>query len=213
MIVSFSGIDSAGKTTQIELLHQYCLDHRIRIKKVWSKARGTPGVLFLKELVRRDQHMDTEDKAEYRAEVFANPRKKKLLLVASLLDLLWYWGIYYRLLNVFYKIVLCDRYIWDSLVEMRSDFRGIDFENMLLWKLVKAVTPKPKHSFMFIIPAEVSIARDIAKHDPTVDDIELKKEKIAHYLELRDAGKWNHVIDGLRPIEDIHEEIKTTLGV
>lgn len=213
MIVSFSGIDSAGKTTQIDLLHQYCLDHRIRIKRVWSKARGTPGVLLLKELVRRDRHMDTEGKAEYRAEVFANPRKKKLLLIASLLDLLWYWGIYYRLLNLCYKIVLCDRYIWDSCVEMRSDFRGIDFENMLLWKLVKAVTPTPKHSFLFVIPPEVSIARDVAKNAAGIEDMARKQEKIGNYLTLRDAGKWNHVINGMRPIGEIHEEIRATLGV
>ena len=130
-----------------------------------------------------------------------------------MLDLLWYWGIFYRLLNLFYRIVLCDRYIWDSLVEMKSDFEGIDLESSFLWKMVMAITPKPKHSFLFVIPPEVSIARDIAKHDPTVDDIELKKKKIDQYFELRDAGKWNHVIDGQRPIDEIHEEIKAVLGV
>lgn len=213
MIVSFSGIDSAGKTTQIDLLYRYCKEHRISIKKVWSKARGTPGVMFIKELVRKDRYMDTSGKAEYRAEVFANHKKKRLLLIASLLDLLWYWGLYYRLLTLFYKVVLFDRYIWDSLVEMKQDFEGIDFENWFLWKLVKFVAPNPKHSFLFVIPSEVSVARDIAKNDPTIEDIELKRAKIDRYLALRDEGKWNHVIDGLRTIEDIHEEIKATLGV
>ena len=37
MIVSFSGIDSAGKTTQIELLMQYFEKHNIKAKKVWGK--------------------------------------------------------------------------------------------------------------------------------------------------------------------------------
>lgn len=55
MIVSFSGIDSAGKTTQIDLLYKYFEEHHIKAKKIWSKARGTPGVLLLKQLVRRDK--------------------------------------------------------------------------------------------------------------------------------------------------------------
>ena len=62
MIVSFSGIDSAGKTTQIELLSEYCVRNPIRCRKVWSKARGTPGVLLLKELVRKDKKMDALEK-------------------------------------------------------------------------------------------------------------------------------------------------------
>jgi len=83
MIVSFSGIDSAGKTTQIDLLYGYCKSSGVSVKKVWSKARGTPGVLLLKQLVRRDKKMNTEEKAEYRKNVFESPRKQKLLYVAS----------------------------------------------------------------------------------------------------------------------------------
>ena len=77
MIVSFSGIDSAGKTTQIDRLHDYCKANKISVKKVWSKARGTPGVILLKELVRRDKKMDDVEKKEYRKTVFQSPKKQK----------------------------------------------------------------------------------------------------------------------------------------
>lgn len=213
MIVSFSGIDSAGKTTQIELLYKYCQENGIKIRKVWSKARGTPGVLFLKELVRKDKKMNSEDKKEYRKEVYKSPKKKKLLLTASLLDLLWFWGIYYRILNIRYKMVLCDRYIWDTLVEVKSDFKGIDVEKMFLWKCVKVVAPKPKHSFLFVIPPKVSIERDIQKSAAGIEDLDVKRKKIDTYFELKEQNKWKYVIDGMRPIDEIFDEIKSILGV
>ena len=164
MIVSFSGIDSAGKTTQINLLCNYCQNQEIKVKRVWSKARGTPGVLWLKELIRKDKAMNESEKLQYRKEVFNNPQKKRLLYIASMLDLCWYWGIYLRILNVVNSVVICDRYLWDTYVELHKDFKGINVENSFLWKIVQFLAPKPQKSFVFIIPAEISLERDKQKN-------------------------------------------------
>ena len=213
MIVSFSGIDSAGKTTQIEMLLAHCKENNIRAKRLWGKARGTPGVVFLKSLVRRDRKMSQEEKLEYRADFFQNRKKKKFLLVVSLLDLLWYFGIYYRIESLFYKITILDRYVWDTFIEVKTEFTGIDFEDWLLWKLVVMVSPKPKHSFLFVIPAEESLRRDVQKGDLTVDKIELKKEKIALYMQLKDEGKWLHIMDGMKSREELHKSVLTILKI
>lgn len=213
MLISFSGIDSAGKTTQIDKLIEYCKENRISVKRLWGKARGTPGVVFLKSLVRRDRKMSQEEKLEYRADFFENRKKKKLLLIASLLDLLWYFGIYYRVESLFHKITILDRYVWDTYVEVKTEFTGIDFDNWLLWKLVVLSSPKPKHSFLFVIPAEESLRRDIQKGDLTVDKIELKKEKIALYMQLKDEEKWSHIMDGMKSIEELHESVLSMLEI
>ena len=42
---TFSGIDSSGKTTQIELLIKYCKENKIDVYKRWSKGRATPGAV------------------------------------------------------------------------------------------------------------------------------------------------------------------------
>ncbi len=215
MIISFSGIDSAGKTTQINLLMQYLNENQISAKMVWSKARGTPGVVWLKELVRRDKGMNFEDKMEHRKEVFRNPKKQKLLYVASMLDLCWYWGIYYRILGWTRKFLVCDRYLWDSYVELNEDFSCIDIDRSLLWKMVKALAPKPKTSFVFIVPPEVSLQRDIQKSGEgiAVDALELKKAKIDRYLACIERDCWTHVMDGMKPIPVLHEEVKEILGL
>lgn len=213
MIVSFSGIDSAGKTTQIDLLVNYCTAHNIKVKKLWSKARGTPGVLFLKELVRRDKKMNMQEKAEYREQVFKNRKTEKLLYIASMLDLCWYWGIYYRLVSLGCKMLICDRYLWDTYVEVKKDFTGVDIDSSLLWKCVKALAPKPEYSFMFVIPPEVSLERDIHKNAAGIENIEIKKAKINTYMQLVEQNRWTNVINGMNSVESIHEELLRTLKI
>ena len=213
MLVSFSGLDSSGKTTQITLLEKYCAEHGISAKRVWGKARGTPGVVFLKELVRRDKGMSQEEKLEYRECFFENPKKKKLLLIASLLDLIWFWGIYYRIEGIRNNILILDRYLWDTYVEIKTEFKGIVFEKWLLWKILVLVTPKPKISFLFVIPAEESIRRDVQKEDLTVDSIELKREKISLYMHLKNQGKWSTIMDGMKSIQELHKEVVSVLKI
>lgn len=213
MIVSFSGIDSAGKTTQINRLYAYCENNGIRVKKVWSKARGTPGVLFLKELVRRDKKMDAAEKKEYRKNVFQSPKKQKLLYVASMLDLCWYWGIYYRILGATKKILICDRYLWDTYVELNQDFPAVNIDRSKLWKIVKWLAPRPKVSFVFVIPAEVSLARDQQKNAAGIEDIAVKEKKIATYMQCVKNNCWTHVMDGMNTIEDLHKQVLEAVGL
>ena len=211
MIISFSGIDSAGKTTQIEMLSKYCDEHKIKYCKVWSKARGTPGVLWLKELVRIDKKMDVAEKAEYRNDFYRNPQKQRLLYIASMLDLCWYWGIYYRILGIINKYLICDRYLWDTYTELKQDFQFIDIDRSKLWKIVRCISPKPKYSFVFIIPAEVSLERDKKKNAAGIEDVERKKRKIETYMCCVKNDCWTNVMDGLRGIDELHQSVLSIL--
>lgn len=211
MIISFSGIDSAGKTTQIDLLCDYCIRHNIKIRKVWSKARGTPGVLLLKEIFRQDKKLNAKAKAEYRKNFFKNPIKEKLLYIASMIDLCWYWGIYFRILNVFNEFLICDRYLWDTYVEIIYEFQGIDINKSKLWKLVKYMAPIPKVSFVFIVPAEISLLRDIEKNAAGIETVQIKREKINKYLECINKKCWTNIMDGTKSIMELHKELINVL--
>ena len=191
MIVSFSGIDSAGKTTQIELLMQYFEKHNIKAKKVWGKARITPGVILLKQLFRKDKGFDDEQKVEYRKSVFRDPRKEKMVR----------------------RYVICDRYVWDTYVEINSDFTGIDIDKSVLWKMVRFVSPKPKISFVFVVPPEVSLDRDYKKNAAGIETIEVKQEKINRYLRCIEANCWTNVMNGMQSIEQLHEQVLEILSL
>lgn len=205
---TFSGIDSSGKTTQIELLINYCKENNIEVYKRWSKGRATPGVLWLKKLFRKDKGMDRTEMLEYREENWKNPKKKFLLLVISILDLWWFWGIFYRIIDCKYEVFICDRYIWDTYIDFKTEFSEYDVDKWLIWKIAVLLAPKPKYSFMFFISAEESFRRDNAKGDPDRDELNRKKEKVARYMKLMDQNKWDTIVSGMQTREKMFEIVK-----
>ena len=213
MIVSFSGIDSAGKTTQIDKLIAYLDANNVNYIKKWSKARGTPGIEFVKSLIRRDVGLDERAKAEVRKNIYQNKMKQKLLYIASLFDLCWYWGVYYRVLNITHKYLICDRYLWDTYVELKHDFYNIDIDNSMLWKLVKSLAPVPDVSFVFLVPAELSLQRDIMKDASDIEEINIKKSKIDLYHILVDSNMWTNVMDGTLSREMLHSMILEIMNI
>lgn len=211
MIVTFSGIDSSGKTTQIDVFEKYCKDRKINVGKKWGKGRATPIVMLIKGIVRRDRGMNEEQKKEYRAKIYKNSKKRKLLLTASIIDLWWYFGLWYRIKNWTHQILICDRYIWDTYIDFRSEFPEFEIDNWLIWKIAVILAPKAKHSFMFYITAEESYRRDQQKGDLTLDSLEVKIAKVDKYMKLINSGKWEVVIDGTRDRESISEEVRKTV--
>lgn len=211
MIIVFSGIDSSGKTTQIDIFEKECKRRKLRVRKIWGKGRGTPGVMLIKGIVRGDRGMSAEQKKEYRAKVYKNSKKRRLLLTASILDLWWYFGIWYRLLNMFNNVLICDRYLWDTYIDFQSEFPEFDIDNWRIWKIATFLAPKPKHSFMFYISAEESYRRDQQKGDLTLDPIEVKVAKVDKYMKQMNSGKWEVIIDGTRERESISMQVKETV--
>lgn len=206
-MVSFSGIDSSGKSTQISMLMEYYQARGITVKAIWGKARGTPGVMLLKKIVRKDRKMPLDQQLEYRKGIYNSSFKRKVLLIASMIDLIWYFGLYYRLTMLKQEVLLCDRYIWDTYVELRNEFIDFNIEKSMLWRIVEMVSPKPTLAFLFLIPPDVSYSRDVAKGAIYIDTMEMKEQKISDYRKLAAKGIWDKSFDGLRSVADVHMEI------
>ena len=177
-MISFSGIDCAGKTTQIELLEKYFRNHNIKYKRIWARGRCTPGVVLLKNIVRKDKNFDEQGKKKYREKIHKSTRNRRILLILSLLDLYWYFGIYYRFLNVIHKNLICDRYLWDTYIDFIVDYSEFDFEKWIIWRLLPKFVLKPRVSFLFVITPEESIQRGIAKKEAGMQTFAEKRKKL-----------------------------------
>lgn len=206
MLVSFSGIDCCGKSTQIQMVKKRLEEQERRVKVIWSRGGYTPLVEFFKLFVARKKNTTREEKIAYSQQVTADGRKAKILLFVSILDLAMYYGLYVRVLSWF-EVVLCDRYFWDSYIDFYMRYRSIDFKKWCIWKFACFFVPKPKVSIMMYIDADESMRRSELKFEPFPEDVETRRERINNYFSEMKKGHWQNCIDASVSIELVNREI------
>ncbi len=205
-MISISGIDCGGKSTQIEKLVAAYKSRGRRCRMIHSRGGYTPVLEFFKTLIRRDKKTADLEHNEYREAVHKNPRKRKLLLWLSILDLGLYYGIHFRFVELFGTTIFADRYFWDSYIDFRMKYCEFDFEKWAVWKFAKAISLKPTCSIIYTIPAELSMYRSTLKNEPWPEPVEVRRGRIDHYMAEIEQGRWQHVIDATGSIEEVFLE-------
>ena len=211
-MITFSGIDCAGKSTQIEIVKKEFDRKNIKCRVIWSRGGYTSWVEGIKTLVRRDKGFSDEQKKAYRDAISNNSFKSKLLLWASRVDLIRYYGIVFRWIEFTGTKILCDRYIWDTLIDFRMKFPKIDFEKWVCWKLMIRLIKKPECSIIFTIPIDESMRRSIEKNDEHSEPYDFRLERIHNYEKEIKAGRWQFVIDAMAPIPDVTRQVKEIIN-
>lgn len=205
-MISFSGIDCAGKSTQIELVAKSLKEKSQRVKIIHSRGGYTPLLEAIKTLIRTDKGLDKEHQDLYREEIHKNSKKRKMLLWVSIFDIVLYYGFYFRLVELFGNKILADRYFWDSYIDFKLKYSEFQFEKWIVWKLAKLVYLKPKKSIIYTIPTELSMYRSTLKDEPWPETEEQRKIRIDEYLKEISKGRWNCVIDATPSIEEVFEK-------
>ena len=95
MIIVFSGVDCAGKSTQIELLKKEFLGHGIKSQSLWSRGGYTPGFELLKKLLRIviGKKVIPFGRSKKKHKTMSNLFIRYLWLVIAMLDLLFLYAI------------------------------------------------------------------------------------------------------------------------
>lgn len=210
MLVTFSGLDGAGKTTQIERLGSRLEKHGKKIARLWGRGGYTPGFEWLKTFLRAvsGRRLPPPGKSSTREARISSPRIQKLWLTIALLDMIFYWGLYLRLRMLLGYVVICDRYIGDTYLDFLHNFPDSGFQNYWLWHILRRVVPVPDSSFVLWLPVSDALERLSEKNEPFPDDKATLAWRLKMYLDSDVFNETNNCkIDCRQDIEVISEKI------
>ena len=111
LLVAFSGLDGAGKSTQIEFLMDFLRRDGRRPICIWTRGGYTPHFQGIKTLLRRasGRIVPPSGNNTERTEAFSKGYVRRLWLILALLDLLWIFGLKVRWWRWRGRVVVCDR--------------------------------------------------------------------------------------------------------
>jgi len=209
LLITFSGLDGAGKSTQIAHLVGRLEAKGERPAIIWTRGGYTPVFEALKKLLRRTSRGRVVPPAGHspqREQALSRPFIRRLWLTLAILDLIWVYGVQVRWRHLRGLTVICDRYLWDTLLDFRLNFPQEQVERWWLWRILQCVSPKPDVAFALLIPVGESLRRSQQKNEPFPDPPEVLDRRLAAYEELEKRAGW-HVMDGCRPLDELADEI------
>ena len=159
-VITFSGIDGAGKTTQIQKLSEHLAAAGIPVRRLalWDdvvlfrKARSG----FSRTVLQSDSDVGTPEHPVHRND--KNAQARPLLLGRSILYIFDFINLRRRLRKMLREndgVVIFDRYMYDQLASLPMDHPVARTYATLLLRL----TPKPDLSYLIDAEPEVARAR------------------------------------------------------
>ena len=185
MLITFSGLDGAGKSTQIGLLACWLEGMDYLVVRLWARGGYTPGFEMLKRVIRRlsGRRLPPPGASLDRQQTLSRPWVAEVWLRMAIFDLILLWVVYLRWLRWRGRVVICDRFLYDTFLDFRRNFPTVDFERFFLWQVLERLAPRPDVAFVLWIPVEDSVRRSLAKNEPFPDDEATLAWRLAAYLD------------------------------
>jgi thymidylate kinase len=219
-----SGLESSGKSTQLKLLMESAHRQGLRPVYLWTRPGYTRNLETAKRLVRRltrrsaagrSSGSSTAERVQRdyprRGEGFRSPRLRRLWLSIALFDLIWVYALQVRYWQFRGRTVICDRYLWDCLVDFRVNFPNDAVESGLLGRILTALTPRPDIAFILLISVAESLRRSEHRERKFRETEAVLEQRLEQYRSVADQFQWP-LLDAQRPIDEVAAEIQSAFA-
>jgi len=201
-LISFSGIDGSGKTTQVKLLQDRLKQNGVETLKMWSRWRPLLSLPLL-QVLRRTSQVQVH-KADFLSIVeFQDPKNDAIASVwcfVTQLENLLKTSLKILLPLTLGRTVICDRYALDLLVDGKSDLHDPPTRMRLGFRLLRLL-PRPDQAFLIDIDAEAAYGRK-----PDLPSVSHNVKRVRLYIDLyKQAGV--KLMDGRRSPGTIHQDV------
>lgn len=206
-LVAVSGVDCAGKSTQLALLEQALLARGERVRRVWFRPGYSREADALRAAVRRVRPgalPRAEVAVEARARAFARRDVRGAWVLAAAADVLLQCAVKARWALARGETLLCDRWLEDARIDL--ELRFPDEVGAGTLDAVWARCPAPDVALLLMVDPEEIARRAALKAEPFADPPELRARRYQRYAELAATGRVQ-VVQAGRPIADVQREM------
>lgn len=204
MIISLSGIDCAGKSTQLDRLEGELTERGHEVRRVWFR----PGYSLLMDSARatvrraRPTSLPRASAPEARVRAFSRPGVSQAWVAMAVADTLLNLGAHVRWLSLRGATVLCDRYVEDAMVDLTLRFPSLVSTHGRLRRALVAACPTPDAAFLLTLSREEVAVRAAIKAEPFEDPPDVRAARYEAYMRLAAEGRFS-IIDAEQPVEAV----------
>jgi thymidylate kinase len=208
MLIAFSGMDGAGKSTQIELLHTSLTARGLTVEHFWHRPGYSRELDALRAFARRGvaERLPTAAHPQARERAFRRPGVSIAWILLALADLHVQYALKLRVMLQRSDVVICDRYLADAELDLALRFPQLRHLTTTGLSSTRWLCPTPDLSFLLMIPFEEMERRLAAKQEPFPEPPEARRLRWQRYSNLSSQAPVIPV-DASHSVEEVHESI------
>lgn len=206
ILITISGIDGSGKSTQITGLQAFLQMAGVRHETIWYRP-GYSGLLDrVRALVRSATPgaLPASHDSPARERAFSRPGVSEAWIAIALADLLGQYAARIRLLLRKGLTVICDRYLEDAHLDFSFRFPQYRFDPV--FEVLARVCPRPDLAFCLYVSREEMERRTRSKAEPFPDPDDVRIRRYQAYQRLRSRFT---AVDANRSIDEVQDTLRS----
>jgi len=208
MLITISGVDGCGKSTQIAMLDDALRRRGGRGRVLWYRPGYSRELDAIRRAVRRaaPSALPKAGPNADRTRVFAKPGVTVGWTAVAAVDMLVQYGIKLRAAVHRDDYVICDRYLADAMLDLEARLPGHAGGLQAAHRLFGPLCPTPDISLLITLSTDEMWRRAEAKEEPFPDPPDVRMARYRRYQAMADSGAFV-VIDGEGSPQAVHSRL------